>query len=47
MNNKRNIFGYLNMGVDSVYVSGEPPEAKNYLVLLVVALNSHWKLPIG
>lgn len=45
--NKRQIFGFVDMGIDGIYDHDDPPEAKNALVFIVVALNGYWKLPIG
>lgn len=47
MDNKRQIFGFVDMGIDGIYDHDDPPEAKNALVFIVVALNGYWKLPIG
>ncbi|CAI6375887.1 unnamed protein product [Macrosiphum euphorbiae] len=47
MDNKRQIFGFVDMGIDGLYDHDDPPEAKNALVFIVVALNGYWKLPIG
>jgi len=43
MDNKRQIFGFVDLGIDGIY-DHDPPEAKNALVFIVVALNGYWKL---
>lgn len=47
MNNKKQIFGFVNMGVDGIYDGDDPPHAKNAFVFIVVALNGYFKLSIG
>jgi len=47
MDNKRQIFGFVDMEIDGIFDHDDPTEAKNALVFIVVALNGYWKLPIG
>lgn len=48
MDAQRNVYGYVNLGVQCNNVDGdEQLEAKNALMFLVVGINGYWKLPIG
>lgn len=40
-------YGYVDLGVNWIKDVDNPSLAKNALVFMVVALNSHWKAPIG
>lgn len=41
-------YGYVNLGINSNTTDVEEPlQAKSVLVFMVVALNGHWKVPIG
>lgn len=42
-----NYSGFVNLGSDFTYDHDELDLAKNALVFLAVALNSHWKIPLG
>lgn len=42
-----NYSGFVNLGSDFTYNHDELDLAKNALVFLAVALNSHWKIPLG
>lgn len=42
-----NYSGFVNLGSQFTYDHDELDLAKNALVFLAVALNSHWKIPLG
>lgn len=42
-----NYSGFVNLGSNFTYDYDELDLAKNALVFLAVALNSHWKIPLG
>lgn len=45
--NGHNYSGFVNMGANCVYDHDNLPLAKNALVFLAVAINGHWKVPVG
>lgn len=40
-------YGYIDLGVTKCTDSDHPPQAKNALVFMAVAINDHWKVPLG
>lgn len=47
MDSQRNIYGFINLGMENMTDGNEVQEAKNALVFLAVGINGYWKLPIG
>ncbi|KAF0747034.1 THAP domain-containing protein 9 [Aphis craccivora] len=45
--NGKRLQGYINFGLKTTENAGNVLVAKEVIVFLIVALNSHWKIPVG
>jgi len=45
--NGKRLQGYINFGLKTTENAGSVLVAKEVIVFLIVALNSHWKIPVG